>query len=86
LKPKNLERLEKAKEAKKINVILNSNVKEIKDDSVILLTSSDEKESEIKNDLVYVFIGGELPNKFLESIGIKITKKYGETVLSHRKE
>jgi thioredoxin reductase len=61
-------------------------VKEIKDDSVILLTSSDEKESEIKNDLVYVFIGGELPNKFLESIGIKITKKYGETVLSHRKE
>lgn len=86
LKPKNLEKLERAKEEKKIEVILNSNVKEIKDDSVILVTSSDGKEFEIKNDLVYVFIGGELPNKFLESIGIKITKKYGETVLSHRKE
>lgn len=86
LKPRNLERLEKAEEENKIEVILNSNVKEIKDDSVILVTSNNEKESEIKNDLVYVFAGGELPNKFLESIGIKITKKYGETVLSHRKE
>lgn len=85
LKPRNLEKLEEAKEKNEIEVILNSNVKEIKDDSVIIITSNEE-ETEIKNDLVYVFIGGELPNKFLESIGIKITKKFGETVLSHRKE
>lgn len=86
VKPRNLEKLENASKEKSIDVILNSNVKEIKDDSVILVTSNDKKVLEIGNDLVYVFVGGELPNKFLESIGIKITKKYGETVLTHRKE
>jgi putative YpdA family bacillithiol system oxidoreductase len=86
LKPRNLEKLESALKEKSIDVILNSNVKEIKDDSVLLVTSNDEKVLEINNDLVYVFVGGELPNKFLESIGIEITKKYGETVLTHRKE
>ncbi|WKZ68210.1 MAG: NAD(P)-binding domain-containing protein [Melioribacteraceae bacterium] len=86
LKPRNLEKLESALKEKSIDVILNSNVKEIKDDSVLLVTSNDEKVLEINNNLVYVFVGGELPNKFLESIGIEITKKYGETVLTHRKE
>lgn len=85
LKPKNLERLNAEVDRDKINIILNSNVKEIKDDSVILVKEN-ANEIELSNDLVYVFIGGELPTKFLESVGIKITKKYGETVLSHRKE
>ena len=35
----------------------------------------------IDNDLVYVMIGGELPSQFLSSCGIKITKKFGETLL-----
>lgn len=86
LKPRNLEKLENALKEKSIDVILNSNIKEIKDDLVLLVTSNDEKVLEINNDLVYVFVGGELPNKFLESIGIEITKKYGGTVLTHRKE
>ena len=31
----------------------------------------------IKNDYVYIFAGGELPNEFLKSIGIKIERKFG---------
>ena len=37
----------------------------------------------IANDLVYIFAGGELPTQFLEKAGIKITKKFGETVMKH---
>ncbi len=37
----------------------------------------------IENDLVYIFAGGILPTKFLEEIGIKITKKFGEAILKH---
>lgn len=83
LKPKNHQKIISAKESGIINILLNSNVKEIFDDSVIL-TLIDSTEINIPNDLVYIFAGGELPNKFLESIGITITKKFGETVLKHK--
>ena len=35
------------------------------------------KEAVINNDYVYIFAGGELPNEFLLSIGIRIEKKFG---------
>jgi len=38
----------------------------------------------LKNDLVYIFAGGELPVQFLKKIGIDITTKYGEKVMKHR--
>src|SRR5690606_33430298 len=81
LKPKNFDRINSSISSNKIKVYFNSNVKEIKDHSVIL--SINNSEQEIKNDLVYIFAGGELPTKFLEKIGIKITKKFGEAVLKH---
>ncbi|RPI71865.1 MAG: 4Fe-4S ferredoxin, partial [Ignavibacteriales bacterium] len=81
LKPKNLEKINYAIESKKIRVFYSSNVKEIKDESVILNVNDNEKE--IKNDLVYIFAGGELPTKFLEKIGIRISKKFGEAILKH---
>jgi hypothetical protein len=37
----------------------------------------------LKNDFVFIFAGGELPTRFLEMAGIRITKKFGETVLKH---
>lgn len=83
LKPKNHQKIISAKENGIINILLNSNVKEIFDDSVTL-TLKDSEEINIANDLVYIFAGGELPNKFLESVGITITKKFGETVLKHK--
>jgi len=82
IKPKNYERIEEYSKSKKLNVTFNSVVEEIFDDKVSLIINGSEKKS-IRNDLVYVFAGGELPTQFLEKIGIKITKKFGEVILSH---
>jgi thioredoxin reductase (NADPH) len=53
---------------KKINVVYNSEVKEIREKSVVLTTQSGELE--IPNDYVFIFAGGELPFEFLGRIGI----------------
>jgi thioredoxin reductase/Pyruvate/2-oxoacid:ferredoxin oxidoreductase delta subunit len=84
LKPKNLEKINKAVSQGQVKIILNSNIKEIKDTSVLLSINGMEELREIENDLVYIFAGGILPTEFLEKIGIKITKKFGEAVLSHK--
>jgi thioredoxin reductase (NADPH) len=83
LKPKNLERIERAIQKRNIKVIFKSHVKEIKEDSVILGVEGDENFMNLQNDLVYIFAGGELPTKFLEKIGILITKKFGDAILRH---
>lgn len=85
LKEKNFQAIHDAIAKQKIRVIFNSQVKEIFDDFVELKIN-DSEFLKIPNDLVYVFIGGELPNQFLEKIGIKITKKFGEVILSHKNE
>lgn len=83
IKPKNLERINNAERSGNVNVILNSEVSEILDNSVILKIKDDPEPQVIENDLVYIFAGGILPTKFLEEIGIKITKKFGEAILKH---
>lgn len=82
IKPKNLERINDYSNEGKIKILYSTNVKEIFDD-MVLLTDKEGREIKLKNDLVYVFAGGILPNKFLEEIGIRITKKFGEVVLKH---
>lgn len=82
IKPKNLDRINDYAEKQKIKLIFNSNVKEIKDQSVVI-SIDDNEDIEIGNDLVFIFAGGILPTKFLENIGIKITKKFGEALLKH---
>ena len=69
IKPKNLERITESAKNGKVNVILNSNVKEITDHSVVITSGSENNDIEIPNDLVYIFAGGELPTVFLEKIG-----------------
>lgn len=83
LKPKNLERINNYTKQKKIKTLFNSNVKEITDDSVIFSFNNSTDELKIKNDLVYIFAGGILPTSFLEGIGIKVTKKFGDAILKH---
>ena len=83
LKPKNLEKINNASRGGKVKVILNSEVSEILDRSVILRVKDSVEPKVIENDLVYIFAGGILPTKFLEDIGIRITKKFGEAVLKH---
>jgi thioredoxin reductase/Pyruvate/2-oxoacid:ferredoxin oxidoreductase delta subunit len=86
VKPKNFDNISKAASAKRIEIVFQSVVKEIKDELVVLGTERNgmQVEREILNDLVYVFVGGELPNEFLQKAGIRITKKFGEVVLKHR--
>ncbi|RKY91820.1 MAG: 4Fe-4S ferredoxin [Ignavibacteriae bacterium] len=83
LKPKNLERINEAFKQGKIKPLFNSEVKEILDDKVILTLKDDGNEKILENDLVYIFAGGVLPTKFLEEIGIRITKKFGDAILKH---
>ncbi len=83
LKPKNLERINIYSKSGKIKVLLSSEVSEILDNSVILKIKDSNEPKVIENDLVYIFAGGILPTKFLEEIGIRITKKFGEAILKH---
>jgi len=85
LKSRNLENIQKTQLEGKIKLLLNSNVKIINDNSVILTIGSEgnQEVKEFKNDLVYILIGGELPNDFLKKIGISITTKFGEAILKH---
>lgn len=83
LKPKNLERINEYSKKKRIKILFESNVKEIFDDSVILTFNNSSDELKIKNDLTYIFAGGILPTSFLTSIGITITKKFGDAILKH---
>lgn len=86
IKPKNLERINKAINSEKVNMIFNSNVKKI-DDLFVEIELKDKNEIvKIENDLVYIFAGGELPTKFLQNAGVRITKKFGEVILSHKKK
>lgn len=75
IKPMNKTRLDEAVSKRSVDVVLNSNVLEIREKDVSIETEG--KETVIRNDYVYIFAGGELPNEFLLSIGIKIDKKFG---------
>jgi thioredoxin reductase (NADPH) len=83
LKPKNHEKINNASRGGKVKIILNSEVSEILDKSVILRVRDSSDLKVLENDLVYIFAGGILPTKFLEDIGIRITKKFGEAILKH---
>jgi thioredoxin reductase len=81
IKPANTLALNIAIEDKKLDVRLNTNLTSIEDDHVFIKVGKDGESLRLKNDLVYIFAGGELPTQFLEKAGIMISKKFGETVL-----
>ncbi|MBK8883109.1 MAG: NAD(P)-binding domain-containing protein [Bacteroidales bacterium] len=83
IKPLNNMSLNKAVADGKLEVLLSSNVLSIEDGSVKISVGKESEIRQIANDLVYIFAGGELPTQFLEKAGIKITKKFGETVMKH---
>lgn len=83
LKSKNLERINEAAKSGSVKLLMQSNVNEITDNSVKLALPFENNEIEIPNDLVYIFAGGELPTVFLQKIGVRITKKFGEALLKH---
>jgi thioredoxin reductase (NADPH) len=83
IKPQNSMALNKAIADGKMEVKLGTNLLSIEDNSVLLSVAASGENITLTNDLVYIFAGGELPTQFLEKAGIKIEKKFGETVLKH---
>ena len=83
LKPKNKSKIQAAIEEGKIKVLYNSGLTAIEDDLVRIAVKGSDEELVLKNDLVYIFAGGELPTQFLEKIGITISTKRGEAILKH---
>ena len=81
LKPKNKENVEHATASRSLNVMFNSDLVSINKDSVLIKIK--DEISELKNDLVYIFAGGELPTEFLKNAGIEITRKFGHTMKRH---
>ncbi|HEY6239825.1 MAG TPA: NAD(P)-binding domain-containing protein [Burkholderiales bacterium] len=75
VKPKNRERLQRAEAARRLKVLLSSNVEEIAADSVALERGG--KKFRLKNDAVIVCAGGILPTPFLKEIGVQVETKYG---------
>jgi thioredoxin reductase len=86
LKPKNNENIKKAIADHKISAVLNSNLVAIDKNNVVLQLNGEKNTLELSNDLVYIFAGGELPTAFLKKAGIKISTKFGEAILTHKKE
>ncbi len=81
LKPKNKAKINAAIEDATVTVMYNSNLTSIEAESVTI--SVNNKQKTIDNDLVYIFAGGELPTKFLQSIGIGIEKRFNHIMKKH---
>ncbi|MCP4253867.1 MAG: NAD(P)-binding domain-containing protein [Candidatus Scalindua sp.] len=74
-KKKNRDKVQKAQEEEILNVLMKSNVKEIRDHD--LLIDHDGQEITLRNDAVIVCAGGILPTAFLKEIGIEVETKRG---------
>ena len=61
----------------------NSQLVAIEKDFVLYKENNSEEILELKNDLVYIFAGGELPTQFLKKTGIEIATIRGEVILKH---
>lgn len=74
-KPSNRQRLEAAVKSGAIDLCMASQVRQIEQESVILM--QDGKQLDVANNSVIVNAGGVLPNDFLRKVGIEIETKYG---------
>jgi thioredoxin reductase (NADPH) len=68
IKERNRQNFQEKVSRKKIEVVFNSEIKEIREHTAILTTQSDDVE--IPNDYIFIFAGGEMPFDLLGRIGI----------------
>ncbi len=73
VKERNRTNLDQAVHCGKLRVMLKSQVREIRPDSVVMEVEG--REEILPNDTVVVRIGGDPPYKLLEEIGVRIVKK-----------
>ncbi len=76
-KARNRERIERAEQGKRLQVLLKSKVRQIEREKVAI--ERDGKVLNVRNDTVIVSAGGILPSDFLRRIGISVATKYGTT-------
>jgi thioredoxin reductase/NAD-dependent dihydropyrimidine dehydrogenase PreA subunit len=74
-KDKNRQKVKEAEGTGRLRVILNSTIKEIKADKVVLEKQGERVE--LPNDAVIVCAGGVLPTEFLKKLGVRVETKYG---------
>jgi thioredoxin reductase/ferredoxin len=74
-KQRNRQRVDEASAKGQLRVLLNSQIREIRPEEVLLKQAG--KELSLRNDAVIVSAGGILPNDFLKSIGIDVETKFG---------
>lgn len=78
VKPKNRELIDDADKKGMLKIEYRSNLLAVEKEHVTLAV--EDRKIDLKNDLVYIFAGGELPTKFLEKAGVKITRRFGYTL------
>jgi len=83
IKVGNSQKIKEAISLNQIDVRFNTTLTSIEDSKVVIADALTGEVTDLENDLVYIFAGGELPTQFLEKVGIKITKKFGEALLKH---
>ena len=83
IKVKNAEKINEAIKNELIDVKFSSKIVSIDKETVSYTMNESTEILKMKNDLVYIFAGGELPTQFLKKIGIDITTKYGESIMKH---
>jgi thioredoxin reductase/NAD-dependent dihydropyrimidine dehydrogenase PreA subunit len=83
LKPRNTELINNAILTEKLDMKFNSNLKSIEEDFVIINENNSVEDTQLENDFVYIFAGGELPSQFLRKCGINVSTKHGEVVMKH---
>lgn len=74
-KAKNRDKVEQLAAAGRMRVLLSSNVREIRDDAVLI--EFEGKVGKLANDAVIVCAGGILPTGFLKEVGISVETKFG---------
>jgi thioredoxin reductase len=74
-KEKNRQRVDRAAAARRLTVLMRSEVKQILDRGVQI--EQDGTLKEVRSDAVIVSIGGDLPTAFLNRVGIEVQTKYG---------
>jgi thioredoxin reductase/Pyruvate/2-oxoacid:ferredoxin oxidoreductase delta subunit len=75
VKQKNRELIQRAESARRLKVILSSNVVEIGEGTVIL--DQGGMKITLRNDAVIVCAGGILPTQLLKDVGVQVDTKYG---------
>jgi thioredoxin reductase/Pyruvate/2-oxoacid:ferredoxin oxidoreductase delta subunit len=75
VKQKNRELIQRAESARRLKVILSSNVVEIGEGTVIL--DQGGMKLTLRNDAVIVCAGGILPTQLLKDVGVQVDTKYG---------